>query len=564
MKKFPLSQQDYLDIYLKTAQLLAGLSTRQEVLSLLQELLIIHYGADIACCAVQEQRGFRKNIVCRFSDMISPQTLSEKKLKEIIQSFMEKGILTATIIRLSEPLSVAILPVIDESQIRIVMVVGHYIPEAIPQELFHLYQAVADLTATIINRMTTESGMANQIKQLEDVVIDSTTEMTEIIKGLEDEIIGCKKTLETLPLSEVNKQRLFDNSQDGVMILDAETGIILEANPFIQKLLGYSLQELRGKKLWEIGLVRDTDLNLEAFMELQNKKYIRYDNLPLRAKNGQRIEVEFISNIYKINQTTVIQCNIRDITDRKNIERKLAHYTEELELRNQDLDAFAHTVAHDLKNPLTSMVGFASHLQRNIDILPDQARDLAVQTILNNAKTMNSIINALLLLASVRKELIEIEPVEMKTIVANALLRLTEFIKENHAEIVLPETWPASLGYQPWIEEIWVNLISNAIKYGGQPPRVELGASLQTDGMIRFFVRDNGAGVSPEQKDSLFKPFSKLGQVRVDGHGLGLSIVRVIVEKLNGQVGMESEAGQGSTVYFTAPALEQQAVNELS
>ena len=119
------------------------------------------------------------------------------------------------------------------------------------------------------------------------------------------------------------------------------------------------------------------------------------------AKNGQPIEVEFISNIYKANLTTVIQCNIRDITDRKNIERTLANYTEELEQRNQDLDAFAQTVAHDLKNPLTAMIGFASHLKRNIKDLPDQARDLAIKTILNNARSMNSIINALLLLASV-------------------------------------------------------------------------------------------------------------------------------------------------------------------
>ena len=116
------------------------------------------------------------------------------------------------------------------------------------------------------------------------------------------------------------------------------------------------------------------------------------------------------------------------------------------------------------------------------------------------------------------------------------------------------DSWPRALGHAAWVEEVWANYLSNAIKYGGQPPRVMLGAEPQQDGMVRYWVRDNGPGLAPEDQARLFTPFTRLDQVRVKGHGLGLSIVRRIVEKLGGQVGVESQLGQGSTFFFILPA----------
>jgi two-component system sensor histidine kinase/response regulator len=115
--------------------------------------------------------------------------------------------------------------------------------------------------------------------------------------------------------------------------------------------------------------------------------------------------------------------------------------------------------------------------------------------------------------------------------------------------------WPVALGYAPWVEEVWINYLSNAFRYGGRPPRLELGAEAQPDGRVRFWVRDNGAGLTPEDQARLFTPFTRLDQVQVKGHGLGLSIVRRIVEKLGGQVGVESQIGQGSTFSFTLPGV---------
>ena len=166
---------------------------------------------------------------------------------------------------------------------------------------------------------------------------------------------------------------------------------------------------------------------------------------------------------------------------------------------------------------------------------------------------MSNIIYALLMLSSVREQEVQLHPLDMISIVAEAQQRLADMINKYQPEFVLPDTfaWPEALGYAPWIEEVWVNYLSNALKYGGRPPYVEIGSASQTNGEIRFWMRDNGPGLTPKERARLFVPFTRLHQQRAEGHGLGLSIVRRIIEKLGGRVGVESEVGQGSIFYFT-------------
>jgi two-component system sensor histidine kinase/response regulator len=142
----------------------------------------------------------------------------------------------------------------------------------------------------------------------------------------------------------------------------------------------------------------------------------------------------------------------------------------------------------------------------------------------------------------------------MDQVVANVQARLSYLIRQRQAQLILPQVWPNAVGYAPWIEEVWANYLSNALKYGGQPPRVELGASARPDGMLHFWTRDNGPGIPPETRTHLFKPHNQINPVSSRGHGLGLSIVLHIVEKLGGEVGVESEVGEGSLFFFTLPA----------
>jgi len=259
-----------------------------------------------------------------------------------------------------------------------------------------------------------------------------------------------------------------------------------------------------------------------------------------------------------IRQARLYERAQQEIADRMKAEAAMRKYTVELEARNAELDAFAHTVAHDLKNPVTSMAGYADVLRKNYAALPGAMQEEFLQVIARSARKMAAIIDELLLLSSVRgmKE-IDIQPLEMGRIVAEARGRLLHLIEEHEGEISLPPDWPVALGYGPWVEAVWTNYISNALKYGGQPPKVELGAAVQEDGWIRFWVHDNGPGLSAEEQARLFTPFERLHQVRAEGHGLGLSIVQRIVKRLGGQVGVDSNGtpGEGSTFYFTLPAL---------
>ena len=229
----------------------------------------------------------------------------------------------------------------------------------------------------------------------------------------------------------------------------------------------------------------------------------------------------------------------------------------------EDSKSFAKTVAHDLKTPITTILGFAAMLSDSQARIPPEKQREALQAIVKTSLKMNNIIQELLLLAAVRQSKVKTGPIQMAGVVSAAKQRLWSTISEANVELIIPDasTWPVVVAYAPWVEEAWINYISNAIKYGGKPARVELGAD--TDFKIlpnghkfaRFWVSDNGKGISPEEQTQLFNQFTRLDQVRAEGHGLGLSIVARVIEKLNGEVGVESFPGQGSTFFFTLPMI---------
>ena len=229
-------------------------------------------------------------------------------------------------------------------------------------------------------------------------------------------------------------------------------------------------------------------------------------------------------------------------------EDRLRKQAYELQIRNEELDAFAHTVAHDLKNPLATLI-VAVDVLCSTDVRPEELPEF-LQDVKTTAYRMSRIIDNLLLMAQVRKSDMPLEPFEMPEVIANVRQRLSTMITESQVEIEAPDYWPAALGYAPWVEEVLANYISNAIKYGGQPPFIQLGADELSSDTVRFWVQDNGEGISPEEQVLLFKPFSQLHNRR-KGHGLGLSIVQRITEKMGGQAGVESAPGQGSRFYFT-------------
>lgn len=247
-----------------------------------------------------------------------------------------------------------------------------------------------------------------------------------------------------------------------------------------------------------------------------------------------------------------------EIRLRRMAETALRERTLELENQNAELDAFAHTVAHDLKSPLSVLLGLTSDAPEFLALLSPEEVEQSWEMIKRSARKLINIVDELLLLASVRGQDIQPDPLDMQSLVSEALARVGHHLDTYGGEIILPEQWLIALGHGPWIEEVWVNYLSNALKYGGQPPVVTCGNDLLPDGQVCFWVRDNGKGLSTEEIERLFIPFERLHQVHTKGYGLGLSIVRRIVEKLGGRVGAKpNQDAQGSTFYFTLPLAQQ-------
>jgi diguanylate cyclase (GGDEF)-like protein/PAS domain S-box-containing protein len=193
-------------------------------------------------------------------------------------------------------------------------------------------------TVDIEAEVITSSG---RIKFIRITAGMTLVEGKPIIQGVFQDITERKRAEEELEVSEARYRRLFETAKDGILILNAATGEIDDVNPFLIDMLGYSREDFIGKKLWQIGPMKNVKECKKAFLELQRKKYVRYEDLPLEAKDGRSVEVEFISNVYKINHNKVIQCNIRDITERKRAERAI-----------KDAREYAESIVSTIREPL--------------------------------------------------------------------------------------------------------------------------------------------------------------------------------------------------------------------
>jgi signal transduction histidine kinase/DNA-binding NarL/FixJ family response regulator len=233
--------------------------------------------------------------------------------------------------------------------------------------------------------------------------------------------------------------------------------------------------------------------------------------------------------------------------------QELAEYAAELEVRNRELDAFGHAVAHDLRNPIGVILG-------HIDMLKDYENvpeELAVhhEEIEASASTALQIVRSLWLLAEVRTADEVSSNMAVQPLVEAAIKRLQDTITEKGIDILVQDDLPPVSGYGPWLEEVFTNLIGNAAKYIGKDnpdPRIEVRGFRQ-EGEVRYEVQDNGIGIPEEHHDALFEMFTRFHRDVANGLGLGLSIVSRVVTKLGGRVGVESVPGEGSTFWFVLP-----------
>jgi PAS domain S-box-containing protein len=359
---------------------------------------------------------------------------------------------------------------------------------------------------------------------------------------------------ETSYLKEFN-EGIVQGVAGAILLMDAERRITF-ANSSARALLGYDLTSVLGKS--HADFLPELELPVEDGKSGALISSTRFETV-VYHRDGTSVPVLASTRpLYQGGQLMGSLIVLTDIAEIKAAEAKLRQYATDLRAQNAELDAFAHTVAHDLRGPLTGILGFTELLQVSAEDAQDPDLVEYARHIYRSSAKMNNIIDELLLLASVREVSdIPMRPLDMASIVRETQYRLSYLIEEYNAVVLTPPTWPPAVGYPQWIEEVWVNYLSNALKYGGWPeqqipPRIELGFDMLSEGSnrVRFWVRDNGRGLTEQQQSQLFTPFERLHNVRAQGYGLGLSIVRRILEKLGGEVGVQSTPGEGSLFYF--------------
>ncbi len=360
--------------------------------------------------------------------------------------------------------------------------------------------------------------------------------------------------------SETRYRRLFEASKDGVLLLDAASQKITHVNPFLADLLDYPPEEFIGRELWEIGFMRDKEASQAAMQKLEERGSIRYESLPLEDRVGNLHPVEMVANIYKEGDHQVIQCNIRDISERSLLEKLLRGQAAELSDLHRRKDEFLAMLSHELRSPLApiasavQLLSLQSGTENEIQL---KARNIIERQL----GQLRHLVDDLLEVSRITSGRVQLrrERSAVSDIVAGAVETVRPLIEQRRHELTV------SLPPEPiWLyadasrlEQVLVNLLTNAAKYTEPTGHVWLTVQREGDDCV-VRVRDTGVGIAPALLPHIFDLFTQ-AERSLDrsqgGLGIGLALVRRLTELHGGHVNVFSVIGRGSEFVVYLPIM---------
>jgi len=367
---------------------------------------------------------------------------------------------------------------------------------------------------------------------------------------------------EAILASEISYRRLFEAARDGILILDVDTGCITDVNPFLFKLLGFSHGEMVGKTVSELSPFKDIESNKVMLERLQKFGYVRYEDLPLETKGGLKVAVEFVSNVYQAGDKKVIQCNIRDITERRQLQAQLIE-AQKMEAIGQ----LAGGVAHDFNNMLSVIMGYSDMLKAGLEpASPLQKHNNQIR----RASERAAALTAQLLIFS-RRQTVQPILLDFNVVVLELEPMLRRLIDENIELTIVPGKETGFIKADPgYIGQVLMNLVVNArdaMSMGGKLSiavhnvtldetyaRAHVGTAAGE--YVMLSVSDTGTGMTDEVKKHLFEAFFTT-KPKGKGTGLGLSTCWAIAQQSGGHISFYSEVGKGTTFKIYFPRVEQ-------
>ncbi len=362
-------------------------------------------------------------------------------------------------------------------------------------------------------------------------------------------LLAIEDVTERKEAAEIQYRRLFESAKDGIIVIDGGNGHVIDVNPFFLELTRYSRPEILGHPFWEIPPFLKLEEGRRLIPETTERGITQFDSVRLQANDGRQLTVDMIANHARVRDQSLIQVNIRDVTQRRQAE-------DDLRRSNLDLQQFAFAASHDLQEPLRTVMNQVELFQREYQGKLGPDADEIIQFITAATDRMRQMVLDLLNYSQIARESIVISAISLEAVLATSLSNLQLAIANSNARITfdpLPTVW---MDHSQAVQ-LLQNLIGNALKYrSADPPRIHLsGRQVGNDWIIS--VQDNGLGIEPRFHVHIFTVFKRLHGKEYPGTGIGLATCHRIAERHGGRIWVESEVGKGSTFFFSLPIPRQ-------